>query len=130
MSKLTKKEIKIYQNFDKTLKDHVSKHHRRNLCLSIRGSQVVLSGKENTVELARENLESMTVADLMEAMKVMENDNDDEEEMRYKSTEVPTNESEIQRMPLDTPEGKRSAQHLPQHPWLWERLDKEVLRSI
>ena len=87
MSKFTKKEINIDQNFDKTLKDHVSKHHRRNLCLSIRGSQVVLSGKENTVELARENLESMTVADLMEAMKVMENDNDDEEEMRYKSTE-------------------------------------------
>ena len=87
MSKLTKKEIKIDQNFDKTLKDHVGKHHRRTLCLSIRGSQVVLSGEENTVELARENLESMTVADRMEAMKLMENDNNEEEEMRYKSTQ-------------------------------------------
>ena len=55
--------------------------------MSICGNQVILSGEENSVELARENLESMTVADLMEAMKVMENDNNEEEEMRYKSTE-------------------------------------------
>ena len=83
MSQLSKTEIKIDRNFEKGVKDHVTKHLRRTLCLSIRGSQAVLSGEENSVELARENLENMTVADLMEAMKVMDN----EEKMRYKTTE-------------------------------------------
>ena len=83
MSNLSKTEIKVDRNFDKVVKDHVTKHLRRTLCISIRGSQVVLSGEENSVELARENLENMTVADLLEAMKVMDN----EEEMMYKTTE-------------------------------------------
>ena len=83
MSKLSKTEIKVDRNFDKVVKDHVTKNLRRTLCFSIRGSQAVLSGEENSVELARGNLENMTVADLLEAMKVMDN----EEEMSYKTTE-------------------------------------------
>ena len=76
--------IKIDNAFDKFLTDHVTKNGRRTLCLSIRGSQAVLSGEENSVELAMENLENMTVSDLLEAMKLMDHE---EEEMRYKSTE-------------------------------------------
>ena len=39
------------------------------MCISIRGSQVVFSGEENSVVVAQENMESMTVAELVEAMK-------------------------------------------------------------
>ena len=35
------------------------------------GSQVVFSGEENSVVVAQENMESMTVAELVEAMKDM-----------------------------------------------------------
>ena len=83
MSKLSKKEIKVDRQFDKCLSDHVTKHQRRTLTFSIRGSQAFLSGEENAVDLAKENLDKMTVADLIEAMKVMESD----ENLRFKTTE-------------------------------------------
>ena len=83
MSKLSKKEIKVDRQFDKFLSDHVTKHQRRTLTFSIRGSQAVLSGEENAVDLAKENLDKMNVADLIEAMKVMESD----ENLRFKTTE-------------------------------------------
>ena len=78
--------MKIDQNFDKILEDYVTKNKRRTLCLTIRGTQAVISGEENCVDLANENIENMTVCELIEAMKLM--DNEDEENMRYKTTEV------------------------------------------
>ena len=64
----------------------MTKNKRRTLCLTIRGTQAVISGEENCVDLANENIENMTVGELIEAMKLM--DNEDEENMRYKTTEV------------------------------------------
>ena len=83
---MSRKLIKIDQTFDKLLKEHVSKDSRRTLCLSVRGSQVVISGEKDSVELAVENGESMTVFELLEVMKRMDQDQE-EEAMRYKSTE-------------------------------------------
>ena len=58
---------------------------RRTVCLSIRGSQVVFSGEENSVILAKDNMEDMTVSDLVQAMKAMD---DEPEGLRYKTTET------------------------------------------
>ena len=69
----------------KILKDHVVNKSRRTVCLSVRGSQVVFSGEENSVILAKENMEDMTVADLVEAMKAMD---DEPEGLKYKTTET------------------------------------------
>ena len=77
--------MKVDQNFDKIVEDHVTKNQRRTICISIRGTQAVLSGEENCVDLVKENLEDMTVGELLEAMKLM--DNDDQGVMRYKTTE-------------------------------------------
>ena len=71
---MSKNQIKADQTFDKMLKDHVTNKGRRTLCISIRGSQAVLSGEEDSVVLANENLNEMTVADLIEAMQGMEKD--------------------------------------------------------
>ena len=81
---MSKNQIKADQTFDKMLKDHVTNKGRRTLCISIRGSQAVLSGEEDSVVLANANLNEMTVADLIEAMQGMENDH---EAMSYKTTE-------------------------------------------
>ena len=78
--------MKIDQNFDKKLSDHVCKNGRRTLCLSLRGTQVVLSGEENCVNLALENKEEMTVGELMEAIQVIGSEEEDEE-MRFKTSE-------------------------------------------
>ena len=78
--------MNVDKKFDKVLNEHVSKNRRRTLCLSVRGNQVVLSGEETCVEVALENKEEMTVGDLMEAMKLMGGDEDDEE-MKFKTTE-------------------------------------------
>ena len=60
---------KIDQNFDKMVKEHVCKNQRRSICLSLRDGEAVLCGEENSVDLVLENLESMTVGELIEAMK-------------------------------------------------------------
>ena len=52
--------------------------------LSVRGSQVVISGEEVSVDLARENLDNMTVLELIQAMKGMEHEGGG---LGYKSTE-------------------------------------------
>ena len=52
--------------------EHVHKNQRRAICLSVRNGQTVLCGEENSVNLAMENLEEMTVGELLEAMKVMD----------------------------------------------------------
>ena len=81
---MSRKQIKIDQNFDKLLKDHINKDGRRTLCLSVRGSQVVISGEEVSVDLARENLDNLTVLELIQAMKGMEHEGGG---LVYKSTE-------------------------------------------
>jgi hypothetical protein len=81
----TKREIKSDKAFEKTLKDHIVNKSRRTVCLSIRGTQVVFSGEENSVILAKDNMEDMTVADLVQAMKAMD---DEPEGLRYKTTET------------------------------------------
>ena len=58
--------------FKGVLKDHVAKKKRRTLCISIRGSQAVFSGDEESVTFAQENMEHMTVEKLLGAMKDME----------------------------------------------------------
>ena len=75
---------KIDQNFDKMMKEHVCKNQRRSICLSLRDGEAVLCGEENSVNLAMENLESMTVGQLVEAMKVMDTL---EEPIAFKTTE-------------------------------------------
>ena len=83
MERLSKKTVKADQVFDKVLKEHVEKKKRRTLCISIRGDQAVLSGDEKTVSLAKENIESMTVQELMEVMKTMEEEDLKEETNRF-----------------------------------------------
>ena len=63
---------KIDQNFDKMMREYVCKNQRRSICLSLRDGEAVLCGEENSVDLVLENLESMTVGELIEAMKVMD----------------------------------------------------------
>ena len=82
--KMSKNQIKADQNFEKMLKEHVTGKGRRTLCISVRGSQVVLSGDEESVVLANSNLDELSVADLIDAMKEMEKDHD---ATRYKTTE-------------------------------------------
>ena len=82
MERLSKKTVKADQVFDKVLKEHVEKKKRRTLCISIRGDQAVLSGDEKTVSFAKENMESLTLEELMEVMKTME-----DEDLKYKTTQ-------------------------------------------
>jgi hypothetical protein len=82
MERLSKREIKADQAFEKLLKEHVAKKNRRTLCISIRGGQLVLSGDDESVTFAHENMEHMTVEELIGAMKNMEKD-----ELNYKTTE-------------------------------------------
>ena len=83
MPKIT---MNVDKKFDKVLNEHVSKNRRRTLCISVRGTQVVLSGEENCVEVALANKEEMTVGDLIEAMKVLGGAEEDEE-MKFKTSE-------------------------------------------
>ena len=73
---MSKSQIKADQTFEKVLKEHVKHKGRRTLCISIRSSQAVLSGEEDSMVLAKANLEEMTIADLIEAMKGMEKGSD------------------------------------------------------
>ena len=82
MERISKKSIKADQTFDKVLKEHVVKKNRRTLCISIRGSQAVLSGDAEAVTFAQENMENMTVEELMDIMKNM-----DSEELEFKTTQ-------------------------------------------
>ena len=74
---------KIDQSFDKMVMEHVHKNQRRTLCLSVRGGEAVLCGEANSVDLAMENLKEMTVGELLEAMKVMD---DGEEKITFKTS--------------------------------------------
>ena len=82
MERLSKKIVKADQVFDKVLKEHVEKKKRRTLCISIRGDQAVLSGDDKTVQFVTENMESMTVEELLDVMKTMEDENP-----KYKTTQ-------------------------------------------
>ena len=75
MERLSKKIVKADQVFDKVLKEHVEKKKRRTLCISICGDQAVLSGDDKTVQFVTENMESMTVEELLDVMKTMEDEN-------------------------------------------------------
>lgn len=77
MERLSKRDIKADQVFEKTLKEHVVKKKRRTLCISIRGGQAVLSGDDESVIFAQDNMENMTIEELMEAMKNMENEDNE-----------------------------------------------------
>ena len=81
----TNSEIRADKAFEKNLKEHVVSKKRTTLCLSVRGTQLVFSGEENSVMLAKENMEEMTVADLVEAMKAMDAV---QENLKYRTTEV------------------------------------------
>ena len=81
----TNSEIRADKAFEKNLKEHVVSKKRTTLCLSVRGTQLVFSGEENSVMLAKENMEEMTVADLVEAMKAMDAV---QEDLKYRTTEV------------------------------------------
>ena len=52
MERLSKKTIKADQTLDKVVKEHVVKKNLRTLCITIRGSEAVLSGEEEAVKLA------------------------------------------------------------------------------
>ena len=51
------------------MKEHGEKKKRRTLSICIRGDQAVLSGDEKTVQFVNENMESITVEELMDVMK-------------------------------------------------------------
>ena len=63
---------KIDEIFDNAVMEHVHTNQRRAICLSVRNGETVLCGEANSVSLAMENLEEMTVGELLEAMKVMD----------------------------------------------------------
>ena len=83
MERLSKKDIKADQTFDKVLKEHVVKKNRKTLSIMIRGSQAVLSGEEEAVKLAHENMENLTVEELLESMTNTESDGD----LKFMTTE-------------------------------------------
>ena len=74
---------KIDQSFDKMVMEHVHKNQRRTICLSVRGGEAVLCGEAVSVDLVMENLEEMTVGELIEAMKVMD---EGEEKITFKTS--------------------------------------------
>ena len=82
MQNLSKQEIVAGQVFDKNVKEHVEKKHQNTFCISIRGGQAVFSGDEEAVTFASENMTHMTIEELAEAMKNMNN------VAKYKTTEV------------------------------------------
>lgn len=82
MNQMSKKQIRVDQAFDKALKEHVVKNIQRTLCFSIRGGKVVISGEKESVEFVEENMEQMTVEELVQCMEQMESQN-----LSYKSTE-------------------------------------------
>ena len=75
------------QIFDKALKEYVVKEKKRVLCISIRGQEVIMGGEEDSVVLAKENMENMTLGEITRAMKEMEEVEDD---FNFKSTEPVT----------------------------------------
>ena len=83
MERLSKKDIKADQTFDKVLKEHVVKKNRKTLSIMIRGSRAVLSGEEEAVKLAHENMENLTVEELLESMTNTESDGD----LKFMTTE-------------------------------------------
>ena len=69
---MSKRNLKIDQTFDKFLAEHVAINGRMSFCISIRGSQAVISGEQEIVTLAQENLETITLKDIVENMKRIE----------------------------------------------------------
>ena len=69
---MSKRNLQIDQTFDKFLAEHVVKNGRMSFCISIRGSQAVISGEQEIVALAEENLETITLKDIVENMKRIE----------------------------------------------------------
>ena len=57
-------DVQDNKAFDKALKDHVEKKGKRVLCISIRGDEMVISGEESSVLLAKEKFENLTLAEL------------------------------------------------------------------
>ena len=80
----TKTSAKI---FDKALKEYVVKEKKRVLCISIRGQEVIMGGEEDSVVLAKENMENMTLGEITRAMKEMEEVEDD---FNFETTELVT----------------------------------------
>ena len=74
-------QIKADLTFEKVLKEHV-KHKGR-------GSKAVLAGEEDSVLLAKANLEEMNIADLIESMKVMEKEGDAQNYMTTEKISFP-----------------------------------------
>ena len=81
---MDKKAIKADQKFEASVKLHVEKQKRRTLCFSVRGDQLVISGEENALDFTLLNMESMTVKEMMDVIKTM----DDDVNMKYKTTET------------------------------------------
>ena len=82
---MSRKVFQKDQIFDKVLTDHVKNDGRVSLCFSIRGSQAVISGEKRSVEFATDNLDRVTLAELIEAMKSV--DQEVERVKEYKTTE-------------------------------------------
>ena len=78
---MDKKAVKADQKFEASLKLHIEKQKRRTLCFSVRGDQIVMSGKENALDFTLLNMESMTVKEMMDVIKTME----DDVNMKYKT---------------------------------------------
>ena len=81
---MDKKAVKADQKFEASLKLHIEKQKRRTLCFSVRGDQIVISGEENALDFTLLNMESMTVKEMMDVIKTM----DDDVNMKYKTTET------------------------------------------
>ena len=81
---MSKKVLKVDQSFDKLLSEHVTKNGRMTFCITIRGTQAVLSGEKKCVDLASTNLENITLLQIVDAMKEMDEEGGDKD---FKSTE-------------------------------------------
>ena len=57
------------QTFDKVLTDRVKIIGQVTLCFSIRGNQAVISGANRAVQCATDNLNNVTLANLLDAMR-------------------------------------------------------------
>ena len=82
---MSRKVFRKNQTFDKVLSDHVKKDGQVSLCFSIRGNQTVISGERRSVEFATDNLDKVTLAELLHAMKSV--DQEVEGVKEYKTTE-------------------------------------------
>ena len=81
---IDKKAIKADKKYEASVKIHFEKQKRRTLCFSVRGERIVISGEENAIDFTLLNMESMTVKEMMDVIKTM----DDVVNMKYKTTET------------------------------------------